>query len=204
MSDSAVAHRWNHNLHYHPVLLAAVPPGAHLGLDVGCGEGMLSRALAGRVGHVTGIDLDEPSIDLARRTTPQDNVDYALGDIMTHPLEAASFDVIVSVATMHHLDIAAALARFAELLRPGGVLGIVGIGRRRLPHDLGWEVAASISTQVLKRTGGRAYWEHSAPIVWPPPHTYDQVRRISAELLPGSVFRRRNLWRYTLQWTKPG
>ena len=34
--------RWNHNLPYHRVILAAVPDGARRSLDVGCGVGMLA------------------------------------------------------------------------------------------------------------------------------------------------------------------
>ncbi len=35
--------RWNHNIQYHRLVLAAVPPGCQRVLDVGCGEGMLAR-----------------------------------------------------------------------------------------------------------------------------------------------------------------
>jgi 2-polyprenyl-3-methyl-5-hydroxy-6-metoxy-1,4-benzoquinol methylase len=54
--------RWNHNIHYHPRIVAAVPSGARV-LDVGCGEGMLTRELAVRAGSVLGIDIDAPSIE---------------------------------------------------------------------------------------------------------------------------------------------
>ncbi|GAA0991221.1 hypothetical protein GCM10009555_078180 [Acrocarpospora macrocephala] len=37
--------RWNHNIHYHPRILRAIPEGAQRALDVGCGEGMLAREL---------------------------------------------------------------------------------------------------------------------------------------------------------------
>ena len=62
---SAPARRWNHNLHYHPVILGAVPEGCRRGLDVGCGLGMLARDLRRVVPHVTGIDRDAASIDVA-------------------------------------------------------------------------------------------------------------------------------------------
>ena len=41
--------------------------GCRRSLDVGCGEGMLARDLRRVVPHVTGIDRDAASIDLARR-----------------------------------------------------------------------------------------------------------------------------------------
>ena len=40
---------WNHNIHFHPVVLDAVPTGARRALDVGCGAGGLARELAERV-----------------------------------------------------------------------------------------------------------------------------------------------------------
>jgi hypothetical protein len=50
---------WNHNVHYQPVILGAVPPGCAAAIDVGCGDGMLARKLAARCGTVTGIDRGE-------------------------------------------------------------------------------------------------------------------------------------------------
>jgi hypothetical protein len=37
-SATVAASRWNHNIHYHRLVLAAVPPGSRTALDVGCGE----------------------------------------------------------------------------------------------------------------------------------------------------------------------
>jgi len=37
---------WNHNVHYQPVILNAVPPGCRTALDVGCGDGLLAARLA--------------------------------------------------------------------------------------------------------------------------------------------------------------
>jgi ubiquinone/menaquinone biosynthesis C-methylase UbiE len=61
--------RWNHNLHYHRVILDAVPPGCRRSLDVGCGEGMLVRDLRSVVPHVTGIDRDAAASGGRERTT---------------------------------------------------------------------------------------------------------------------------------------
>jgi hypothetical protein len=47
----ADSRRWNHDIHYHPVVLAAVPEGCRRALDVGCGEGQLTRELQPRVQH---------------------------------------------------------------------------------------------------------------------------------------------------------
>jgi 2-polyprenyl-3-methyl-5-hydroxy-6-metoxy-1,4-benzoquinol methylase len=61
-----VSSGWNHNVHYQPVILAAVPPGCGSALDVGCGDGLLAGRLAERCAAVTGIDRDARMIALAR------------------------------------------------------------------------------------------------------------------------------------------
>jgi len=192
--------RWNHNIHYHPRILRAVPDGARRALDVGCGEGMLARELRRTVPHVTGIDLHEPSIGQAR-AGDTGGIDYVLGDFLTHPFEPASFDVIASVATLHHMDAATGLARMRELLRPGGVLAVVGLARNTLPRDLPRILTAVAVGKAHSAVKG--YWQHPSPIVWPPPVTYPQMRAVAAEVLPGARYRRHILWRYSIIWRKP-
>ncbi|MFD1931279.1 class I SAM-dependent methyltransferase [Nonomuraea mangrovi] len=191
--------RWNHNIHYHPRILGAVPDGARHALDVGCGEGMLTRELRQAVPHVTGIDLDALSIDQAREYP--DEVEYVLGDFLTHPFEPASFDLVASVATLHHMDAAAGLARMRDLLRPGGVLAIVGLARSAMPNDLPHDLAGVVVGTVHRAVKG--HWEHPSPTVWPPPVTYPQMRGLAAEILPGSEYRRHLLFRYSITWRKP-
>ena len=72
------AGRWNHNIHYYLLVLAVVPPGCQRVLDVGCGEGMLARQLADLVPHVSGVDADARSIDLARSQDPAGRIDLML------------------------------------------------------------------------------------------------------------------------------
>ncbi len=191
---------WNHNIHHHPIVLDAVPEGARTALDVGCGEGILTRELAAEVPEVVGIDLDQPSIELAR-CTPQGGVSYVIGDVLTHPFEPASFDLVASIAALHHMDAATGLARLKALVRPGGRLVVIGLARTRLPRDLGYELAGAVTTRVLKLR--RRYWEHSAPMVWPPPTTHAEIREIAERVLPGVRYRRHVLWRYSLVWSKP-
>ncbi|MFI6292403.1 class I SAM-dependent methyltransferase [Nonomuraea sp. NPDC050790] len=191
--------RWNHNIHYHSRILGAVPDGAKRALDVGCGEGMLARELRQAVPYVTGIDLHEPSIGQAR-AYPGD-IDYIVGDFLTHPFEPGSFDVVASVATLHHMDAADGLARMSELLRPGGVLAVVGLARSELPGDLPRDLAGIVVGQVHRAFKG--LWKQTSPTVWPPPVTYRQMRALSAEMLPGSQYRRHLLLRYSVIWRKP-
>lgn len=198
MSDAAG--RWNHNLHYHPLVLAAVPPHARTALDVGTGDGLLAADLRARVPHVVGIDTDADV--LARARAAGDDIAWVQGDVLSAPFPPGSFDVVASVAVLHHLpDLADGLRRSAALVAPGGVLVAVGLARSAGWRDAPWEVAGVVQHQVLRRT--RTYWEHTAPTVWPPPHTYAQVRDVAREVLPGARWRRLPLWRYALVWSRP-
>ena len=194
--------RWNHNIHLHRVVLESVPDGAGRALDVGCGEGMLTRELRAVVPEVVGLDLHRPSLDLARSHPHEDGAGYVLGDVLAHPFQPGSFDLVSSIATLHHMDAVAGLEAMRDLLRPDGVLVVVGLAQSRLPRDLPWELAGAVSTRWLKLR--RTYWEHSAPVVWPPPESYDGMRAIAERVLPGVRFRRHVLWRWWLVWTKPG
>ena len=193
--------RWNHNIHYHPVILNAVPEGARRALDVGCGDGTLARQLRDVVPEVVAIDLDPPSIELARAAPSHADIDYLLGDFLAHPFGPASFDLVASVAALHHMDAAAALARMRELLRPGGTLAIVGLARSVYPIDLPIDVAGAVAHRGHLLT--KRYWRHPSPIVWPPVETFAGMRRLAAELLPGARYQRHLLWRYSVTWTRP-
>jgi SAM-dependent methyltransferase len=193
--------QWNHNIHYHRLILQAVPPGCQRVLDVGCGEGALARQLVRLVPHVVGIDQDAASIGLARRQDPDGEIGFIRGDFLTHPFAPASFGMITSVAALHHMDARAAFGQMSQLLAPGGTLAIVGLARSRLPADLPWEAAAVIAHQGHKLT--RTYWEQPSPTVWPPPLTYAEIRTLARQALPGVRYRRHLLWRYSLIWTKP-
>lgn len=149
---------WNHNIHYHPIVLEVVPDRCERALDVGCGEGLLARELCRVVRQVSAIDCDKPSLDLARQHDVASDIEYLLGDFLTYPFEPASLNVITSVAALHHMDAAAALGRMRELLRPGGTLVVVGLARSRYPADLPRDTAAALANLAHKATKG--YWEH--------------------------------------------
>lgn len=192
--------RWNHNIHHHALLLAAAPPGARRALDVGCGDGLLTRRLRERVEAVAGLDMDAVSLALARAHPGARDIGYVVGDILRPPFPPASFDLVTAVATLHHLEARAGLRRLRELVRPGGVLAVVGLARSG-PADLPLDLAAAAASRLLRLR--RGWHDPPSPQCWPPPETFAAMRRIVGEELPGAVFRRRLLWRYTVLWRSP-
>jgi SAM-dependent methyltransferase len=195
---------WNHNIHYHLVVLAAMPAGATRALDVGCGDGRLARELRAVVPHVTALDRDEPTLTEARSAGDGLGIDYVLGDFMLQDFEPGSFDFVCSIATLHHMDAATGLRRMADLLRPGGRLAVIGLARLGGIRGIGY-LPADLGGLVLHRVERtrREFVRVSAPTIWPPPESYGSMRRIARATLPGATFRRRLLWRYSLIWEKP-
>ena len=183
------------------MLLDALPARCDRVLDVGCGEGTLARKLATRVANVVALDVDEPVLQRARAANNSARIEYVYGDLLTCDCAHASFDAVVSVAMLHHVDQRAALQRMADLVRPGGVVAAVGLARRRSALDWAYDGIGFLTSRTMQLR--RTRWEPDVPIVWPPPHTYSEVRRIARATLPGVRFQRRVLFRYLLVWTKP-
>jgi 2-polyprenyl-3-methyl-5-hydroxy-6-metoxy-1,4-benzoquinol methylase len=99
---------WNHNVHYHPLVLDAVPDGCRTALDVGCGEGLLVRKLALRAQSVTGVDSSGEMIRLAReRSAGLSGVTFSEADFLDGasrgPLAAGTYDFVSAVAVVHHV-----------------------------------------------------------------------------------------------------
>ena len=148
-------------------VLAGVPlePGTDV-LDLGCGSGDLTARLVPLVapGRVVGVDVSPSQVAWARMHHP--GAEFMAGraqDVGTL-FEAGSFDVVVSVATLHWVpaaEQAGVLAGIARVLRPGGVLRA----------DLGGagQIAAArkVLDEVSARHGGPA-----SPWCFPSPEDY--------------------------------
>jgi ubiquinone/menaquinone biosynthesis C-methylase UbiE len=198
---------WNHNVHYQPVILNAVPDGCGAALEVGCGDGMLARRLAGRAAGVTAIDRDAEMIALARKQTSavEDasgrRVRFVQADFLAYPVEAASYDFACANTVLHHMDFAAALSAMARALRPGGRLAVVGLAANGSPADylIGAPgVPANLVYRAVRGEGG------SGAPVKDPEMTWAEVHATARDVLPGVRYRRHLLWRYSLRWRKPG
>lgn len=88
-------------------------------LDVGCGDGQISRALASRGAAVTGIDPTERNLVVARERAGGPVYVKAGADDL--PFDDASFDAVVACLVFEHIDdVDAAIAEVARVLRPGG------------------------------------------------------------------------------------
>jgi SAM-dependent methyltransferase len=114
----------------HDAIIAfAAPRSGESVLDIGCGTGTTSMVLADRVGpsgRVTGIDLSEPMLGLARRRgAGRANLDYILADASLHAF-AAEHDLLFSrFGVMFFDDPAEAFANLRKAMKAQGRLAFV-------------------------------------------------------------------------------
>jgi SAM-dependent methyltransferase len=95
-----------------------LPPGARI-LDAGCGSGRNMVDLAA-VGTVTGVELSETSVALARERAAGEVI---AGSVLEMPFADASFDLAVSLDVIEHLeDDLGALRELRRTVAPGGAL----------------------------------------------------------------------------------
>jgi SAM-dependent methyltransferase len=110
----------------HTLDAAGVGPGQHL-LDVACGTGIVAREARERVGaegSVTGVDLNEAMLEVARRLAP--DVDWHQGDAAALPFDDDRFDVVVcQMAMMFFPDPVAALREMGRVARIGGTVAVL-------------------------------------------------------------------------------
>jgi SAM-dependent methyltransferase len=208
---------WDHNAHYHRWLLRQLPRSPAQVLDVGCGQGLLARELAARTGHVDGIDRSAAMIAQAQSRYPPDGrLRWITGDVLDPglPLVPGGYDAVTALSSLHHLPLPAGLARLASLVRPGGVLAVVGLYQPSTVADYAlepvtvtanWAVGAALA---LRRRGrldpaGESLPDHEHMPVLDARDTLPEIRAAARELTPGARIRRRVFWRYTLAWHRP-
>lgn len=104
-------------------------------LDVGCGGGLLSEGMALRGAHVTGIDLGEAPLSVARLHGLESGVkvDYqkvAVETLADDPAHAGTYDAITCLEMLEHVpEPASVITACARLLKPGGDLFVSTINR---------------------------------------------------------------------------
>lgn len=117
-----------------------VDPEGRKVVDVGCGGGILSEALAAAGAHVTGIDLGQAALSAAEthRRVSGLPITYRQIDAETmadqHP---AGFDIVVCMELLEHVpDPSSIVQACARLARPGGHLFFATLNRTPLAYFL--------------------------------------------------------------------
>lgn len=101
-------------------------------LDVGCGGGLISEALAEHGARVTGIDASSTSIEVARRHAAHSKLDIDYKHCLTTQMLAQPqrFDVVINAEVVEHVpDQRVLISECAQLVKPSGTLVLATLNR---------------------------------------------------------------------------
>lgn len=124
-------------------------------LDVGCGGGLLTEALAARGYRMTGIDISESSLEAARRHAAANGVEVRYRQGSAYELEAEAGTIagaVISDVLEHLHDLPRAVAELARVLRPGGILAFDTINRTVKSYVVMIVLAQNLVSLVEPRT----------------------------------------------------
>jgi ubiquinone/menaquinone biosynthesis C-methylase UbiE len=189
------AGQWNHNTHYFPLLKQHVPSSAVRVLDVGCGDGTLCRFLERPGRNVVGIDPDQQLL-----ATAGGGIRHAAASGEALPFADTTFDAVTMSMVLHHVDEVAALREVRRVLRPGGVLVVLGIARSAGLRDGLHEVRDVLAHRRHRRD--KTAWEPET-VKADPSATWQQTEASLWRELPGVSYRRLPMWRYLATWKQP-
>ena len=138
-----------------------LPPPSGLTLDVGCGEGRLTRELGARGYDVIGVDASEVLVAEARSADPDGRYEVASIDAIPFSDGAAALAVCVNVVPHVH-DLDAAARELARVLAPGGEL-LIGTIRPIAQAGTCDKAASFVSLGYSDRASRRSYRSGSTP-----------------------------------------
>jgi ubiquinone/menaquinone biosynthesis C-methylase UbiE len=111
-----------HDIYWHfhrDAFLAILPPPGDLTLDIGCGEGRLSRDLTSLGHNVLGIDSSPTMVQRAQKADP--SIQSRNADAVSIPLPNSAADLAVAFMSLHDMDdMPAAVKEIGRVLRPSG------------------------------------------------------------------------------------
>ncbi|HPO16047.1 MAG TPA: class I SAM-dependent methyltransferase [Candidatus Hydrogenedentes bacterium] len=196
---------WNHNNHYYGFLLSHVPVDCDAALDIGCGTGEFAGRLCAICKSVDAIDSDSMAIETARHFFAKyANITFQCKKFGECELPHNYYDYISLIASLHHMDSRRSLEYAKNILKPGGILAILGLYKETAVFDYLHSLAAvpiDFMYRVVKHSSISESTE--TMVIIPPEETLKQIRAMMNEILPRHVFRRHLFWRYSVLWKKP-
>jgi SAM-dependent methyltransferase len=194
---------WNHNSHYHNYLLRQLPIKVDRLLDIGCGQGLFASKVANRAERIDAIDVDGATIEAAVNQHSTSNIYYQQADFLGADLPQSTYDAIVAIASVHHMDLSEVLQKMRQLLRPSGKLLILGLYRETSILDYIYS-AISIPLNLIYLHWHRRSNERAIDIAptRSPQLSLSQITSVATSLIPGCKIRRHLFWRYSLIWQK--
>lgn len=141
------------------VLALLAPKHGERALDIGCGPGLTTEALALAVGQTTevvGVDIAPPMLSIAKqRCESYAAVSFEMADVTKLPFRDAKFDIALASQVYEYVEqVDTALRELARVVRPGGRVALV---------DTDWESAVWGSHDDARMRRVLETWDQHIP-----------------------------------------
>jgi SAM-dependent methyltransferase len=136
--------------------LAAAAPDRQLAVDVGCGNGQLTRLLAPCFERVVGID---PSADQIAHALPDTRIAYRCAPAERIPLDAGGTSLVTAAQAAHWFDLPAFYDEVRRIGRPGTIVALASYGVLELDRSL------DARFQAFYRDGIGPFWPPQRKLV---------------------------------------
>ena len=201
---------WDHNQQYQKYLLEQIRIKRNIGLDIGCGTGELARKLKNYCSKVIGIDISPGMIKEAKNRNRETDIEFITTDVEEYlSITNNTFDVVISIATFHHLAMERIFNLIKTKLNKDGVLLILDLYRQQTVFEYMLSILATLCNPIMyliKR--GSLFNTKEEKNAWKDHFKYDkystikEIRRIAEKELGDVSIRRHLFWRYSLIYIK--
>ena len=201
---------WDHNQQYQDYLLKQIKDNQNYGLDIGCGTGELTKKLALQCRKAIGIDISKAMIEEAKKRSNNTNIEFLNIDIDSFLNESMDmYDVIISIATFHHLDMETTLMKLKSKLNANGMILILDLYKNATIFEYLLSLVATICNPfiyLIRRGSFRNTKEERE--AWKDHFQYDkyntvkEIKETARKTLGNVKIRHHLFWRYSLIYIK--
>lgn len=110
--------RWKRRVE---LLTSHITPGMNV-LEIGCGTGYYTKELEKTGAKITAIDISPDLLEVAKSNVKSDHVIFMIDNAYHMSLGDETFDTVVGISVLHHLEIEKALKEIYRVLKPGGTI----------------------------------------------------------------------------------
>jgi len=136
--------RWNRRVE---MLISHIEPEMKV-LEVGCGTGSLTKELQKKQATILAIDISPELLEVAKKRVKGSNVTFLVGNAYNLVFEDNTFDTIVGMSVLHHLEVDKALGEFYRGLKQGGTIYFTE------PNMLNPQIAIQKNVPFIKKLMG--------------------------------------------------
>lgn len=201
---------WDHNRRYQKYILNHISNINDIGLDIGCGTGELTYLLSKYCKKIIGIDVSINMIKEAINRNNKENIEYhnkSVEEVLLN--EKDKYSVIVSIASLHHMDLKEIFKLSKDALKNNGTFIIVDIFKEKSILDYIYSLISLLINPIITKIKNRKVkisndekkiWQEHAKL----DHfnTYKEIKEYAKEIFGKFIFRRHLFWRYSLIYNK--